>query len=284
MDYLIPKKLRLFVKIFEVLGISPSENKRYLIGFTINLVVIVTLLYFINRDSLLYSQNDFGFVDEFNDAFQLIVTYATVLSLLLETIHRRSAFKEFFEIATRLDLTFRDLRLEPEVYYNRLFVRYGRESLVLLLGTIALEIFIIINIDSDHDWRLYWIVNILPLMLNRFRHLQYSFHLRIIAVQMEMIAIVLEKLECIHEKPPKLVTNNKRIIYGIHRRLKLLRTAYNLIQEGIKTFNNMFSYSLVINLFQNFIELLSGSYWLYFYALKNELVISGKFISYMIFV
>lgn len=279
MDYLVPRKLRFFVRFFEVLGISSTAKYRYLFGLVFNLIVIVVLLFFIHRDSLLYSPNDFAFVDEFNDAFQLIITFATVLSLFLETIHRKSTFKKFFELVTELDLTFRDLHVDPEIFYSRLNQVYGRQFLVLLCGTIGLEIFIIISIDSDHDWSLYWLVNIMPLMINRFRHLQYSFMLRIIVVQLEMMESILEKIVQISDKKfPK----NETLNCGIQRRLRRLSAAYNFILEEVKAFNKMFSYSLVINLFQNLIELLSGSYWLYFYALKNELVVSGQYIAKLV--
>lgn len=266
--------LRRFVNFFEVLGISPTNN-RFLFGFTINLIAITILLFFIQRDSLLYSPNDFAFVDEFNDAFQLIITFSTVLSLLFETIHRKSTFKEFFAVVSKLDLTFRDLRIDPQRFYSRMAVKYGREFLLLLCGTIGLEAFIILNIvKSDHDWSLYWMVNILPLMLNRFRHLQYSFMLRILVLQLEMIEMTLRKLVEV-SRNPVLFPQNEKLRCGVQRRLGALRRAFNLILEEFKAFNRMFSYSLVINLFQNFIELLSGSYWLYFYAFKNEWVVSG---------
>lgn len=262
----VSKSLRPFLLLFEFLGMLPSPHRKwYLYGLASNTIGIY-LIYtrFRNRNQIKFSNYDT--VEAFNDGFQMTITFVSVLSLFIETVQKRRVFALFFEFVGQVDRLLRSVDVAVEKCYTRTMRLFSVHFLVLLFGTICVETFIILSITEDVESRAYWFVNILPLMLNRVRHLQYAFHLKIVTAQLEMIVDQL-----------KLGDSTQSVCQD---RVSILRATHRYIIQEMVAFNCMFSYSLAVNLVQNFIELLSGSYWLYL-EFKTPVLISSTFENWL---
>lgn len=253
----------------------------YRIGLPLNLLAICIILFYINRDHLLYSTGA-AFLDNFNDAIQLIVNFASILAIFLESLHRRRECFTFFELVVRTEESFRKvMKVDVQKFYSESILRFTRDFHVLLWSAVAMELINAVEFGVDGEMTLYWLVNVFPLMLNRCRHLQYSYFLRMIVIQLQMVDDVLLRMVQVtsdgQESHP-MALNNGQFLKGTNRRLKEFKDIHLMVLLQVKSFNRLFSYSLVLHLFQNFIEILCGCYWLYHYLLTNITVISGEFL------
>lgn len=260
--------LRSFVTFYEFLG-HCSLRSRFLLGLVINVIALCLLVVFYSRYQVQVQK--YEFMEHFNDNVHLIATYLCILTVLIETVHKRRHYSEFFQLSVKLESYYKELNVNVERYISKSAKEYTIHFFLLLVATITIEVLIILNIGIDQQWVLYWSVDILPLLLNRFRLLQISFFLRIPSVHLRILEDVLQRFLRVTKHCP--VSLRDDLFYkGSNRRLKYLKEAYLLVIKEMDTFNRIFNYSLCGLLLQNFIELLSGSYWLYYYQLDDHCV------------
>lgn len=265
----VPYSFRPIIIFFVAFGVFPY-GKRHLFGLSATLIAIVLIFFFSGyRDHIDFSE--YETVENFNDGVQFIVTFTSVLTIFLETNQRHKDFEKFFENLRSLTQIYHRMGIfQLNQYYNKAMWIYTRRFLFLLLVTIVLETLILFACSGDADLIDYWLVNILPLMLNRIRHLQYAFFLTIITVPMK-----------ISEDALSAILNQVNVLPTIDgfqeqltERFRNLKKAHILLLTEIATFNHIFRYSLVVNLAQNFVELLSGTYWVYL-QYENKVLMSG---------
>lgn len=256
-------QLSYFLGFFEVLGLC-SVRLRFILGIIINLVVILILLlcYHFNQSVV----NKHTFMEYFNDGIHLFVCCANVLCIYIETIHKRSEFQRFFASVSAVDQKFRGLKLPTEQFNAQLCSFYLRCFTTVLSIVVTIEILIIFNIGIDQQWISYWFVTSWPMVINRCRLLQISLFVGIPALHLQLLERALNQMR-------KLGYRSRRTA-----RIKYLKNMHLAIVEELNGFNKMFNYSLAFHMLQNFVELLSGFYWLYYYYLDNHCVF-GEFIS-----
>lgn len=264
----ITVSLRPFVTLFEFLGIC-SLSRRFLLGLVFNVAVLCLLVVFYSRYQVQVQTHEF--MEHFNDNVHLIATYLCILTVFIETVHKRGHYSEFFQLSVKLESIYKKLNVDVERYYSKSIREYTIHFFLLLMATLTMEVLIILNIGIDQQWVLYWSVDILPLLLNRFRLLQISFFLRIPSVHLVILEDLMQRFIRVTNHCPVSLRND--LFYkGSNRRLKHLKEAHLLLIKEMDAFNRIFNYSLCGLLLQSFIELLSGSYWLYYYQLEDHCV------------
>lgn len=273
-DIVLPVIIRPFLSLFEVLGInSPFPRRwRYFLGISANLFFLTLLLLYYQQYHAVDKNHQF--MEYFNDGIQLIVTEAAIMIVFLETIHKHRKYMRFFREVSQFNSSCRQMNVDVDTFYTGSIRAFARQFVVLVAGSTVVEALIILNIAIDQQWVVYWHVNILPLSLVRLRQLQLSYFLRFPSVHLKVLEDLLKRFVKVTNKRQ---AHKKEFVEGINRRLCELKRLHGIVLHEMRIFNEIFSYSLAFHLLQNFVELLSGSYWLYYYNLDNHCVF-GKYV------
>lgn len=210
-------------------------------------------------------------MEYFNDSVQIIATFASILTGFIETIHKRRRYHELCKVVNKLDSVFSSLNVNVERYYSKIIRNFSVDFVVLFSLTVGIELYVILNIQVDPQWVLYWYVNILPLLLSRLRLLQISYFLRIPSIHLRLLEDLIKPFVRVTNKYPRNVKDVK-YTEGSNQKLMRFKESYLLILKEMECLNNIFHYSLGAHLLQNFIELLTSSYWLYYYQLNDHCV------------
>lgn len=266
-DPRVPISFCRFLRIFESLGLYSSFRKRFLFGLVLNTIVLMFLLHFYQNHQAVVSEHEF--MEIFNDAIQMIVSQISVFIVYIETIHKREKYKELFRAVQGIDSVLQELSVDVSAYYLQSVRVFTADFCILVAATITMELLIYSNITYDQQWIVYWQVNCLPLALNRMRQLQLCLFIRIPSVHLKILEHLLMRFL---RKTIVQGRRNPPFIFGAEKRLKQLKEIHIRIVGEMKIFNEVFSYSLAFHMFQNFVELLSAAYWLYYYNLGSHCV------------
>lgn len=253
LEYFLP-----YLKIFNFLGLFPLGKK---IQFKIQIYVVILLLilyYYYNHHVI---ASDHEFMENFNDAIQLFVAYLCIFVVYAETAFTRKRIIRFFKVFGDVNKSFTDLNVQTVKYYEQFINQYKFYFLFLILITLSMEIVIISTIQKDKQWVSFWWVSILPMLLNRMRQLQLSLFLGILVLHLGILSDLLK------------VNGSLKSCNKLKSRIRVLKFVYILIYREFESFHLVFQVSLAFEMFQHFVELLSGTYWLYYYHLNDHYVL-----------
>lgn len=272
-DPRVPIPFCRFLRIFESLGLYPSFRKRFLFVLVLNVIVLMFLLYFYQKNQAVVIEHEF--MEYFNDTIQMIVSQISIFIVYIETIHKREKYKELFRAVQGIDSALQKLYVNVSGYYQRSVRIFTVDFCILVTAAITMELLIYFNITRDQQWIVYWHVNCLPLALNRMRQLQLCLFIRIPSAHLLILEHLVARFLC---KTIARGRRNQPLIFGTEKRLKQLKDIHIRIVGEMKIFNEVFNYSLAFHMFQNFVELLSAAYWLYYYNLDSHCVFGAYII------
>lgn len=143
----------------------------------------------------------------------------------------------------------------------------GYFSLLLLIESYRIP-FISQRSQSFNYWSLY----VTLLIVARSRHMQYIFYLNIVNRQLHLLLQELQRIEEFSKYNRTKLSSPSKYSYNkfLCRRLFLAREYYSLIFEISVNINDTFGWSHLVNLTHSFVQILTDSYWLYYWNNDNQ--------------
>lgn len=225
----------------------------------------------------------FRFLGFWNVLFDFFSTILTCIVIFIETRYTYQLFIRFLYTKRVIEcqlqkLCGRDL-FDIEKY--RCIQRYFRILSGFLIFVLMLAIFNIIRTFGD-QWLFYWLCQMIPLTYTRLRCLQHCFftctihfYVKLVRIQVDRYIQEIEhKATMAREQQMKYFILNSKSVFSD---LCLIERIFNSIHQMTFLTNRMFRLSLLWNVIENFIQLLSNMIWIYS-KLHNEDLrhLSGK--------
>lgn len=205
-----------------------------------------------------------------NEATNFFGVMLTCVSVFIETQLTHKRYLKFLYLKQKTDDQLQILcrrKLFEDEKYNFIH-KYWHTFLIFLVVSCVLEIFIIIRVHHDKLWMLFWSCLMVPLMFTRLRCLQHPFYTGTLHLYVRLIRLQIdgniEEIEyhqamCRKLKQKEFILNSEKIFND----LCLAKRIYSSIHEMSLHINKMFAISLLINLIENFVQLLSNLFWIY---------------------
>lgn len=283
---------KLIIKFLQLCGMCPislnfqSTNNKTSIRnslFTIwsIIIMIVIIVYVILticvlKDTFLEQKSRVG---KFNDIAKFCTTMLTHFIIVCESLLTKQHQYLMWQKIVDVDHCFDKMDIQNITIYKQKFHQYYVIKFFLyILMTITIEIIIITSIRGDLEWQSYWYSVIFSLMMTRIRHLQQSLFIDLLTSRFSIIKCELKQI--VHFSRKQLFTNKDDIeSVKVIEKLKYSKLSYNILYEICYHLNKSVGYSQLANLMQNFIQLTSDLYWIYFVLNKNSFTnLLGKYI------
>lgn len=212
----------------------------------------------------------FSFLGIWNVSCDFFATILTCIVIFIETRYTYQLFIRFLYTKRVIEcqlvkLCGRDL-FDIEKY--RCIQRYFRILSGFLIVVLMLEIFNITRTLGDQLWLFYCLCQMIPLTYTRLRCLQHCFFTCTIHLYVKLVRIQVDRY--IREIEHKTtMAKEQQIQYfilnskSVFSDLCLIEKIFNSIYQMTFLTNRMFRLSLLSNVIENFIQLLSNMVWIY---------------------
>lgn len=205
-----------------------------------------------------------------NEVTNLCGITFTCLIILIETQLTHRHFANFLHLKQKtendlLELCYRE-RFQREKY---LYVRnYWRLLLAFQLIAWTTEAVNIIDMKKDRVLRFYCCSVIIPIMIMRFRCFQHRlytstmhFYIKMIRLKIEDSINDIENKESLarQQNRKQFTMNSQQIFNDLNLSMKIFTSLFRMTC----LVNKMFGFSLLMNIFEGFIQLLSNLFWIY---------------------
>lgn len=194
----------------------------------------------------------------------------TCLVILIETQFTYEHFADFLYLKEKtendlLTLCYREV-FENEKY---LYIRcYWRILITFQLIAWTTEVINILDIQRDPLWRFYCFSLIIPIMITRFRCFQHrlytstlNFYIKMIRLKIEDSINDIDNNEALarQQRCQQFNMNSRKIFIDLNLSMHIFTSIFRMTY----LVNKMFEFSLLMNIFENFIQLLSNLFWIY---------------------
>lgn len=241
------------------------------IRFVFFLIVPAILIYLFSiillRIFWLHPNSALGF---WNESSNLCFVMSTCLVIFIETQFTYQQFVRFLLIKQNaendlLALCSRD-SFDGEKY--SFINQYWKLLIAFQIFAWILEIFNIFRIRDDPLWMFYCCCLILPMIFTRFRCLQHrfytgtvNFYVKMIRIKMQQYLIEVEqkKLLAREQNQHQFTFDSVRFFHDICLSKRIFTSAFQMTY----LVNKMFGLSLLMNVIENFVQLLSNLFWIY---------------------
>lgn len=236
----------------------------YLAIITVILYVVVTIvlrIIFFNVSSELKI---------WNEATNIFGLLTTCLVIIIETQLTYKHFSHFLQLKRKIEDELRIL-CRHNVFENEKYV-FVRNYWRLIVGfhffAFLTEILNLFYFQKDLLWRFYCCWFLLPVLFTRYRCFQHRLYTTMIHFYIKMIRMKIQN--CIHD-----IEYNESLARHQHRRQFHMNSQKIFIDlnSSMEIFtsifrmsclvNEMFGFSLLSKIFENFIQMLSHFFWIY---------------------
>lgn len=251
------------------------------------IVIILTLLYvlitIILRVFLINVPSSLNIWNESANVFGIIIT---CLVILIETQFTYQHFADFLFLKQKTENELQTLchhnRFAAEKFW---FVRRYWITLIIFQGiTLSVEISNIFRIKDDVLWRFHCGWLIVPITIIRLRCFQHRLYTGTLQLYVKLVRIKIE--DCINEinineslarqqKRNSFTMNSKIILSDLNLSMCVFTSIYRMTH----LVNKMFGFSLLMNIFEDFIQLLSNLFWIYSKLFYQDLDNLSGFLS-----
>lgn len=205
-----------------------------------------------------------------NEATNICGIIFTCLVILIETQFTYKYFANFLHLKQKtendlLTLCYRELFENEKYVYVK---NYWRILIIFHLIAWTTEAISIINIQKDPLWRFYCCALLLPTLITRFRYFQHRLYTSTLHFYIKMIRLKIENSINDIDNNETLARQQHRQQFTMNSRkifvdLKLSMDIFTSIFRMSYLVNKMFGLSMLMNIFENFIQLLSNLFWIY---------------------
>lgn len=246
-------KFKRYSRFFSILGMAA-------IFLYVSAILIVRIFIF-------HSESELSI---WNEVTNLCGITFTCLIILIETQLTHQHFANFLHLKQKtendlLELCYRE-RFQHEKY---LYMKnYWRILLAFQLIAWTTEAINIIDMNTDRVLRFYCCSVMIPIMIMRFRCFQHrlytstmNFYIKMIRLKIEDSINDIENNESLarQQNRKQFTMNSQRIFNDLNLSMKIFTSIFRMTC----LVNKMFGFSLLMNIFESFIQLLSNLFWIY---------------------
>lgn len=269
------------LKLFQLLTACPIQIRRkknrfygkftkimrYWATFIIILICVYGLIFFTIRTCCIKLKSRLNIWGEATNFAGILLTCIAVLIETQLTHHRFSMFltgkqKTEDQLQTLCQSELFDCEKSNFLHsYYKLFVSF-------LAMTLMFDIIYMICIRDDNDRMFYCCWVMLPLLFTRLRCLQHRFYTSTLTFYVKFIRMHIERnideiefnqLICRQQNLKSFPLNSQKL----YNELCSAKTIYSTVYQMSFHVNKMFGISLLINIIENFVQLLSQLCWMY---------------------
>lgn len=225
------------------------------------LTIIIVRIFCINPSSNL---------NIWNESSNLCLVLSTCLAIFIETQFTYGKFLQFLSLQQKTE---RDLSMlctremfDGEKY---LFIKqYWKLLISFQIFEWILDLWHLFRIWNDPLWLFHCISMMLPTMFTRLRCLQHRFYTSTIYFYVKLIRIQIQQHEYEIESKESLakLQGQKEFVLNsvkLYHDLCLSKRIFTSIFQMTHLVNKMFGFSLLMNVIENFVQLLSNLFWIY---------------------
>lgn len=251
-------------------------HSRLLIMWSLVMIICNGIIYFVviakYQTKILKPKSNFS---RLSDIANLSAIYLTHLIIVIEAIWTRNDLCSFLIKLRQVNTDIRDLFLDPKKsqvppldYYLRKFITY-------LLFACIIELIIILRIQNNQQWSIYWYVCVIPLMMGRMRHLQHAFFIDIITIRFKLMRKEIQQLIKYSMDKKQYKIDDSYLM----DKIRIIKSAYSNLYEMSINLNALLGVSQLVNLMQNFIQLTSDFFFIYSVLYRNDFTyLIGKYL------
>lgn len=293
------KTIILPFRIFQTFSLCPfglhnkpllPVSKTYLRNIAIAAIVIYTALFihglFITDKYINYSQKPFQYYFDF---FYMTLSRLLLLIILVESLLKRNLNIKFFENIHKADTILVE-KLSANLAFDQ------NRKLNNLRTGVWLVVFIITSgttlicwiVSNDQLSIMYWALLLVPSLMATMRYFQMITYVNLTKIRFQVINKLVKSfysLDPINSKKGNVVDKNllhtmSKISddrsaevekYVIFKNLIELRQVYILLYDATEMINELFRWSVPINIAKDFIDTLTCVYWTFLWILKPSM-------------
>uniref|UniRef100_A0A1B0A807 Gustatory receptor n=1 Tax=Glossina pallidipes TaxID=7398 RepID=A0A1B0A807_GLOPL len=223
------------------------------------------------------SDNDIG---QTVDSVQMVGVRMAHIASVLESLLRKNDQKKFYDDVKEIDRIF-ESSLGITIN-NRLFRRKTvNRGVAMFLIYMLSEFFILASklITTKHNFFLFWMFYLLPMLICGIRYFQMFTSILIIKERLNELIAALDEVNLTAESftPMRTTTaqNHSRYIFSPKRqqesnienspltKLVVIRNIYDRLHSQSVVINHCFGVSMLINVGNDFISITSNCYWIF---------------------
>lgn len=251
------------------------KSIRYYSFIIILLIIVYLLTIIILRVFCLHPSSDLGV---WNESSNLTFVLSTCLVIFIETQFTFKPFMRFLLIKqdTERDLLMlcSDQKFDNEKY--QLVKEYWKLLITFQAFSLILDLWNLFRIRNDILWFFYCCCLMLPTMFTRLRCFQHRFYTSTIHFYVKLVRIKMQQYVLEMEFKERLAKEQGQKEFSINgvRFLKDLYLSKRIFTSAFQMaylVNKMFGFSLLMNVIENFVQLLCNLFWIYSKLHRQEL-------------
>lgn len=261
--------------VFQICGIQPipsskgtqvfQKTLKCWSVFHLLLITIGMASMFVYRNTMFFSKDMVGMI---NDIIVFVGTVGGHFIIIAESLIKMNYFNKIASLLSRSSGLFEHLGVDMSVRDAQFLRQYSLKLFCYLSYMITAELFTIISVtDNDIQWERFWYANISSLVVSRIRHMQHIFFTDLVTSRFEILNDLLFNLSkhdsdlAFKYRPRK----NGELL----KKLTVLKKCHNLIWRLTIHMNALFCWSQLANLAQNFLEIISELYWVFYFMQRS---------------
>uniref|UniRef100_A0A7G3B6J2 Gustatory receptor n=1 Tax=Lutzomyia longipalpis TaxID=7200 RepID=A0A7G3B6J2_LUTLO len=204
---------------------------------------------------------------------QALGLHLTHLTVILETLTTTNKQLYFWQNLKNIERFYDEEMTEVKLKYIQCKRIVVWKIWILLATSFLIETILVINLLLYYEWIgpimsdvFTWSLNIVSVMVGRFRHMSHLLVIEILKTHLEIFNNSLVKLKI------KSFLGDKSLI----EKLNLIKFRHTHIWELCKSINSCYLWSQMMNFLINFIRFTSICYYLYY------LIVSGNFFLFFV--
>ena len=195
-------------------------------------------------------------IGKINDIIVFSLVALAHLSVIIESFYKRRYFSQFWDLHEKIKNKTIDLK-----FINN----YMMKLAIFVIFKFLVELSIIWSIyGEDVQWTYYWAANIFSLTTTRMKNVHHTFFIDLIYFYMEDLNLKMKNFK-----------NSSISSQDFKLKIVKLKNEFKILIKMLMIVNEIFAWSQAVNIGQQFIEIVSGFYWIYAYA-KSENFFWGK--------
>lgn len=269
----------LIVKFFQFIGFCPmsmlfakvnainvdhasAKKNNILLVFwsSVNLLLLLIsgLLICIYYEEILDMFDNDGKINAVAKSGTIILAH---LFIVAESLLTRSNQQNVWEYLILVDQCLDSIGGKSRLIRKKFYQCYSIKFIAFQLLAIGSELYILLGLEKNAEWTLYWYATIFSLTTIRSKHLQHILFVDMLTSRFEAIKVELDHI---------VLKSKDKMTSEVYAHLKQIKIAYGFLYEMCDNLESVCSLSQLTNLTQNFIQLSGDLYWMYLMLYRNK--------------
>ena len=265
MNIIIYHKIAKLLKlIFIIFGLHPIpldyENKmkdkqleeNFMKLWSIFLIfsrVIIFLIVIYYQDQIFYDRDSVG---KINDILKYAMVFFAYVVIIIESMINKNRMKIIYRKLKSFRCECEILNINYAHYNDEMIKDYARKIICLMAFYVFVEIKVTTHVGRQL-WINFWIVNIIPTLGCRFRHMQHVYYIELIRNHILMLKNELQKI--VDKSNVEYLSTNKEFYELSLAKLQAIKRGFGLIWDITNNVNDLLTWSQTANFTHNFVQI-----------------------------